>query len=555
LLVQHGCVAHQSLTRTVWICAMSDTTRDESPDQGDQPELEEWFDSPPELPEPVVDQLTPFVVTSFGSEPSPRIEDATPAEGGSTPPSPAADRGSLPGLEPDEPASTPATSSPQADTPPSTSEPAPPAAAEQARFGAGEWTDDQLDHWFEHNYGGLDQFREDARAGKIPPSLWGDIMVELRQMESPELGLGEPEPLTDSSKPLKDRVDDQLLSAAFLSGEASFSRLPPDLKAALRDHIESTPAPAGWASHDRTTTTVTLPDGSQLTEATDPTNLSPATRSLRDRGGAAVELPDDELDLIEAGAPATRTGGISMGPLIAGGGALAVAIVAAAFVFLGGGDGADDGAPEAAASGVPAAAAAGDTGAVGCATARDQQLILDLSSPDVQPAMPRSFAADSRDDSAFPSPQLDWSAVPPETTEIAIHVMSLLDERAEAYQADPNLWWEGTLTVGTPAGIPLGRTRWTVTGIDPAVTALPRTSLSRPLPAGITEQDRSGTGTSRDGVDLSNKFIGADSDGEYYLFTVFALCDPVAGEPDEYEPGWFQRHAVAIGWFFTRAAW
>ncbi len=52
-------------------------------------------------------------------------------------------------------------------------------------------------------------------------------------------------------------------------------------------------------------------------------------------------------------------------------------------------------------------------------------------------------------------------------------------------------------------------------------------------------------------MDLSNKFIGPGVDRQTYLFTVFALCDPVEGDPDDYTAGWFKRHSIAIGWFFS----
>ena len=194
------------------------------------------------------------------------------------------------------------------------------------------------------------------------------------------------------------------------------------------------------------------------------------------------------------------------------------------------------------------------TSANACTVVREQSLILELTGPDVQPTMPAFYAQWARDDNGFPSPQLNWSAVPPETTEIVILVMSLSDDRAALYGADADLWWGGG-SQDNISGIPIGATRWTLTGIDAAARSLARTSLSSPPPPGTTEHFLNGTGTRRGGVDLSNKFVGASRDGESYLFTVFALCDPTEGEPDDYGAGWFKRHSIATGWFISRAAW
>jgi len=255
-----------------------------------------------------------------------------------------------------------------------------------------------------------------------------------------------------------------------------------------------------------------------------------------------------------------------------------VAVAATGFVFglglgfcFGGGDGTgtggagDDSSAGGALSGggvVATAAVVANHDDDVCEAVREEQITLKLSSPDVEPVLPLSFAKGQREENDFPSPRLDWPpgreapSVPPEATELVILVMSFTDERAALYRADDDLWWDG-VTPDNISGVPIGRVRWTLTGIKPTTTSLPRTTLSSPPAATMTEHFNSGTGTTLSGVDLSNKFIGADRSGETYLFTVFALCDPHAGdpEPDEYDPGWFRRHSIAIGWFFTKSAW
>lgn len=158
-----------------------------------------------------------------------------------------------------------------------------------------------------------------------------------------------------------------------------------------------------------------------------------------------------------------------------------------------------------------------------------------------------------RDENDFPAPGLIWSAVPPETTEIAILVLSVNEDRAASYEADPNLWWDGRDSVGTPSGIPIGETRWTLTGLGADVSSLDPMSRTELPPPGTTEHFLNGTGTRRGDVDLSHKFVGPSSRRDTYLFTVFALCDPVPGDPDDYTAGWFKRHSIATGWFFATA--
>ena len=65
-----------------------------------------------------------------------------------------------------------------------------------------------------------------------------------------------------------------------------------------------------------------------------------------------------------------------------------------------------------------------------CEVVREQRLILDLSSNEVGASVPLFYAMHLRDENDFPAPGLIWSAVPPETTEIAILVLSVNEDRA-----------------------------------------------------------------------------------------------------------------------------
>ncbi len=426
---------------------------------------------------------------------------------------------------------------------------------------------EDLDDWYENTYGGDEQYRLDSRLGRLPERLVDNIAEEYEfSKQRTDLWVSGP-----NGEPNQEAA----LSDAFApSGERSFFKLGPHLKARFRDHIESLPAPPvadpplsgpGWPEDDFSTN-ITLLSGARLTEGIELDDPSPSTRSLRDRAG--TELPAEDYEPTSTGAAAGRW--LSRRLVFGGGGIFALLAVGVFVVFGGGGDstgtGGTGGDSEDTSSSSSGGAAAGAVAVTDdrdgdiCAPIREQQITLELSSPDVQPTLPLFFAKGQRDENDFPSPQLDWPpgsnapAVPPEATEIVLLVMSLTDERADLYQKDEDLWWDG-VTPDNISGIPIGRVRWTVTGMNPTATSLPPGSRSNP-PRGAEEHFSTETVTiTAEGVDVSNKFIGAEHSGEWYLFTVFALCNPTEGERDEYDPGWFKRHAIAIGWFFTQAEW
>jgi hypothetical protein len=183
-----------------------------------------------------------------------------------------------------------------------------------------------------------------------------------------------------------------------------------------------------------------------------------------------------------------------------------------------------------------------------CQQLQLDQLVLNVTSPDVQPVIPLAFSASIAEAEGFPTPALMWSAAPPETTEIVVLVTGFNDESAAAYRGDPLLWWSQP--------VPTGGVRWTLSGIDPGTTSLARTSLSSPPPAGTIEQPFNVQAVTVDGERALNKLVGPAEPGEHRMWTVFALCDPeITGGRDDYRAEWLQQHSIATGWFITTSDW
>ena len=348
----------------------------------------------------------------------------------------------------------------------------------------------------------------------------------------------------------------------FLRGRGyDFHALPPEWKAQFRDNVkaltaEPTETPEVDWIRPASTVTTTLPDGTILTE-TAGLDGSRSTE-LQDSAGKITEQPETDYEPTDVGTPSTGgIGGFSPRLLIIGGGGILSLLVLGFLLLLGGDDdgqgtseGAGGGGPSVATSGAPPAAGSADA----CTALHQQEIVLELTSPDVQPILPLSFAQGQQN---WQSPRLEWSSVPPETTEIVILVSRPRVDLADAYRADPKLWWRGeSIEVGRS---PIGTIRWTLTGIDPAATSLARTSASIPTPAGTTELRRNGTIITINGEDLSTQYLGPALPGESYLFTVFALCFPPDAAPelslDTYNPSWLQQFSIATGWFFTDATW
>lgn len=465
----------------------------------------------------------------------------------------------LPGLGPDEPQSV--------DPAPRSDAPASASPHEPERYGEGKWTNEELDSWFEGEHGGYAGLEADAESRRRRKSLGldeaavdDDLMTILYMLKKLEQ--------TNRVEPGTDRN----LSEAFLSGEGQFRNLPPELKSRFRDDLDELKAQHAaaasvdtpetpeaspeveWAPTAALRTTVTLPDGSTLTETYDQDAPgSPASTELRDRDGHLTTEPETDYEPTDVGTPSTGgIGGFSPRLLMIGGGGILSLLVLGFVLLSGGGDDAVGGDSSSVVAASPAAVSED-----ACTAVREQEIVLQLSSPDVQPTVPGFFGLSDRHAKDYPTPRLDWSTVPPETTEIVVLFSSPRVDLVDSYRADPLLWWRGeSIEVGRS---PIGNIRWTLIGIDPTATSLARTSLSSPAPSGTTELFRNGTQTTIDGVDFSNKFLGPSYPGQAYLFTVFALCYPTDDVPDvtldSYNPTWLQSRSIATGWFFSDAAW
>ena len=317
-----------------------------------------------------------------------------------------------------------------------------------------------------------------------------------------------------------------------------------------------------------------------MTEAASPPEGSEARADLIRR---AEELLDAKRELVDglrpfrdcikeslerygytADAGSAAGGGLPRRLILGGIGIFAVAMVGLVFVFSGGGgDGNEAGgtagdsgsvsSPSSSGSSADGSSAGGAVATVQtdvCKAAQRREVLLQFSSPDIQPTIPQTYAFQPFvDDFEFLTPPFEWSAVPPETTEIAILVLSLTAERAAEYMQDPELWWNQ---------LPIGSERWVLTGLDPSLTSLPSTSRASPPSAGSVEHDLTGQTRELDGVDVSNKFEGPGMPGEYQIFSVFAMCDrsdPQPGEVRRTKTGELQGDSIAIGWFIAEAAW
>jgi phosphatidylethanolamine-binding protein (PEBP) family uncharacterized protein len=474
----------------------------------------------------------------------------------------------LPGLEPDEPQPIDPAPTEQPDPAPRSEADTSTTAREPERYGEGGWTNEELDSWFENEHGGDAALtaRIEAADKRIythedtPFDRYLDhLAVEIRVLE---LAGRDPDAQEEVAP------ESHRLSEAFLRGEGGFRNLPADRKAQYRDQIEAhavespavasqaTPPEADW-NLPLSTVTITLPDGSQLTELSDQDGSS--STELTDRAENLTVDPDADHEATAVGTPSVHGfAGLSPRLLILGGGGILSILALGFFLLMGSGD--DDQGTSDAVGGDPLSVVAASPAAVSedaCTAVRQQESVLQLSSPDVQPTVPGLFALSARDEQDYPTPRLDWSTVPPETTEIVVLVSSPLVDRVDAYRADPQLWWRGeSIEVGRS---PIGEIRWTLIGIGPTATSLAPTSLSSPAPSGTTELFRNGTQTTRGDVDFSNKFIGPSYPGQTYLFTVFALCYPADNAPDvsldSYGPTWLQQNSIATGWFFSDAAW
>ncbi|MCZ6662842.1 MAG: hypothetical protein O6951_07935 [Actinobacteria bacterium] len=166
---------------------------------------------------------------------------------------------------------------------------------------------------------------------------------------------------------------------------------------------------------------------------------------------------------------------------------------------------------------------------------------LIFTSPDVGEEIPDRFTQRNAYDSGFVTPAFQWSGVPVDTTEIAIFVQVVDSDHNRDILASGNAWY---------GEVPIGFQRWLVTGIDPATSSLPGSSLDFPLPEGVIEQD-GGAAVQINGEGFTSKFVGAGTGAATFLFTIFALCEAPPVERDVFWPNWLRDHAIGIDWFVS----
>ena len=178
---------------------------------------------------------------------------------------------------------------------------------------------------------------------------------------------------------------------------------------------------------------------------------------------------------------------------------------------------------------------------------RKEPLVLEVSSPDiVGGAIPEHYLLRNAYDNDFPTPRFEWSAVPPEATEIVILTMIFEDDEFAELQNDPN-----------PRGetIRHGSERWVLSGLDPSLTSLANTSLTVSPPAGAVEQANQGPVVRPNGVGSQSKFGGPGFPENHFMFAVVALCEGGGTDRGTYRGFALGEDAIAMGWFFAEPPW
>jgi len=403
-----------------------------------------------------------------------------------------------------------------------------------------QFTDTQLDTWFADHVDGTRKF-DSARAAILKQGTYG-VSDDFEQLDSDFVyGFGvllENEAIVPFVSPGSPSID-WSFQFSHLSRELKLKILHGWVRQNSRKPLlPKAPTDPQWPDPELTRLSITLPDGTTMVDSAE---------SNPDYIPTDYELAPEPKSSLPFGLSKWKV-------LIGIGGTLG--IILAVGIFLTAGESSDttevesSDAAEADSSGTLApASTAPIAGANPCGAVRDQELILELTSPDVQPIIPISFGSGSTD---FLAPSFNWSPVPEETTEIAILVLRLDDERAALYTEDPLLWWGGSSIGG--GGVPIGRAKWLVTGIDPLATGLAQSSQTIPLPEGAIERSTPGGGYAQYGA-LEGDFMyrGTGTPGVKHLFTVFALCNPTVDFVDDPGAGWLRRFSIATGWFISES--
>ena len=168
-----------------------------------------------------------------------------------------------------------------------------------------------------------------------------------------------------------------------------------------------------------------------------------------------------------------------------------------------------------------------------CVARRQEQIVLDLHSPDFSSGvsdpgdiveMPIFFtSAPNAGNQENLTPTLIWSEVPPETTEIAVFIGLAPEEPWDEYRDEDNIYEQL---------IPLSA-EWMLAGLDPATTSLHQTALSIPAPDGS--------------ILLGPPFQSTAVSEDRLIFGVVALCDRDVDRPPSI--GSLKSDAIAVGQF------
>ena len=298
-------------------------------------------------------------------------------------------------------------------------------------------------------------------------------------------------------------------------------------------------------------------DGPPATEdASTPSSGTPAT------GTATTPTPVSSADSPSAPGPLSAIpGGIRSVAAGVGG----IVLLGGFLLFGGGGDNGtttptNSGNTGSSSSGSSSSSSSGSSGSsassggaaatatpTACELRREQPLVLEVSSADIPGGViPEQHLKRGAYEFDFKTPSFQWSAVPPETTEIVILIMKFQDEEFAALQNDPDLRGDA---------IRRGTERWILSGLDPSLTSLGSTSLTVPPPAGAVEQKNQGPGVTPNGEPSNSKFVGPAFPERHFMFAVVALCDGGGTDRGSYRGFALGEDAIAMGWFFGEPPW
>ncbi len=201
-----------------------------------------------------------------------------------------------------------------------------------------------------------------------------------------------------------------------------------------------------------------------------------------------------------------------------------------------------------------AAPATSATAATPCAAAAEASSTMTFSSPDVGPSISGNYSQGTAYAFGFPTPRFEWTGVPAAATELMITIQKVDSNAGEAVLASTDLDADGW---------PVGGLRWSASDISPDLTSLPETAFTSGdvpdpallmlLPEGVVERKTGSATVTIDDVPFDNKFIGPNRDGQVFLFTIYALCEPNVGDPLAYRPAWGRQNAIELAWFAASA--